>query len=225
MKPRFLHHPDPAFSLLELLLIVLALAILAAMLVPEYRAARQYKLKSDCENNLKQVVWSFQAWGNDHNGKFPMQLSQTDGGTEESVESGKAAPSFQVLSNELKDPKFLICPADRIRMAATNFSSHFTGANISYFVGVDATAGNPWAFLSGDDNFVLNGVRVKSGLLELSTNGFSDWWQIPLDYTDSRHEQSGNIAFADGRMGGTHNGYFGAYLSQTGFATNRLAIP
>jgi prepilin-type processing-associated H-X9-DG protein len=229
MKPRILHNQIQAFTLFELVLVILVAVLISAILssisLTEYQAVRQHKLRLECENNLKQISWGFQRWSNEHNGKFPMEIAEADGGTKESAGRGNAVPSFQILSNELKNPGFLICPADKTRVAATNFSSNFAGENISYFVGVDATTNNSWIFLSGDDDFVIDGVPVKSGLLEISTNGYSDWWKIPIDYTGSRHNQSGNIVFADGRMGHTHDGYFGGYLSQTGVATNRLAIP
>jgi prepilin-type processing-associated H-X9-DG protein len=54
-------------------------------------------------------------------------------------------------------------------------------------------------FLSGDDNFEISGVPVKSGVLELSTNMAAYWLDVPVDWTDTRHKpRLGNIGFADG---------------------------
>jgi hypothetical protein len=134
MKPRLINHPVRAFTLFELtlvtLVVILVLAILYSISLTQYRAVKQHKLRLQCEINLTEIGSAFIRWSNDHNGKFPMQVAGMDGGTKESVATGNAVPSFQVLSNQLQNPGFLICPADRTRVPATNFCSNFTGANI-----------------------------------------------------------------------------------------------
>ena len=147
-----------------------------------------------------------------------MELSSAQGGTRESVVTGDALSTFQLMSNYWNTPKILVCPADKTHTAATNFSPDFSDSNISYFVGVDAATNYPRAFLSGDDDFVVDGVAVKPGLVELSTNGVAD-------YGESRHDQSGAMVLADGSLEHSHNGYLAGQLLETGFMTNRLAIP
>ena len=133
--------------------------------------------------------------------------------------------TFQVLSNYLNSPMYLVCPADKRCVVATNFSFGFTGKNISYFVGVDANTNYLQAFLSGDNSFVVNDVPVKTGFLELSTNMTTDWYKIPIGWADGRHDACGMIGFADGDVRETYYGSLRYYLSRTGLATNRLAIP
>jgi len=58
---------------------------------------------------------------------------------------------------------------------------------------LDASTNYPQAFLSGDDNFEIGGVPVKSGLLQFSTNTTIAW-------TGARHEFAGNIGLADGSV-------------------------
>ena len=122
------------------------------------------------------------------------------------------------MSNELSAPKILICPADTNRFAANNFTTDFNNAKISYFVGLNADNIHPQTILSGDDNFEISGVPVKSGLLELSTNSQISW-------TAARHKFIGNIGLADGsvQMLGIHQPLL--TLQSIGIATNRLAIP
>jgi prepilin-type processing-associated H-X9-DG protein len=228
VKPNFPNQRNRASTLIEVLLVILVLAFLAAMFLPVYQASHRRTNRLGCENNLSQIVSGYQLWNNDHNGKFPMEISTANGGIRESAVAGNAAATFQVISNELKTPKVLICPADKSRVAAINFSGSFAGANISYFVGVDAATNYPLAFLSGDDDFASNGVPVKAGLWEFSTNGFLDpmnWRNAPIGYGDSRHQGDGNIAFVDGRIEPIIDVYFVGHLSETGLATNRLAIP
>ena len=79
------------------------------------------------------------------------------------------------MSNELATPKVLVCPWDKDRVAATDFTAGLSASNISYFVGLDADTNHPQMFLSGDDNFAIGGLPAKSGLLEISTNAAIGW--------------------------------------------------
>src|SRR5208283_2838617 len=108
-------------------------------------------------------------------GKFPMQTSVTNGGTMELTGGRSAWIDFAVISNELSTPIILVCPADKSRLCSTNFAVGFNNANVSYFVGLDASESQPAMFLSGDENFDIDDIPVKSGLLELSTNRSVAW--------------------------------------------------
>lgn len=213
------------FSLIEAFLIFLILWIAVALLMPVYESAYYHRIVAGCQVNLKEIGWAYRSWGDDHGGKFPMEISQANGGTKESAASGNAVTSFQIISNELKSPRFLICPADRGRRAAANFSTGLTGANISYFVDVDVRTNDSWMYLAGDDNLAFEGVPVKSGLLILTTNELSDWRTVRMEYIGLRHIKFGNLVYADGHLGQEHDGYFGSYLDRMTTATNRLAIP
>ncbi|MGA2854828.1 MAG: hypothetical protein ABSE90_11955, partial [Verrucomicrobiota bacterium] len=137
-----------------------------------------------------------------------------------------------IFGVHLTTPIILVCPQDKEHLPpAANFSSQLAG-HVSYFVNVDANDANPQMFLSGDDNFAIGGVPVKSGLLELSTN-------TPITWTSGRHEDSemahfwtptrrafyGNIGLVDGSVASVTDSDLINLLRQTGVATNRLAIP
>jgi hypothetical protein len=77
---------------------------------------------------------------------------------------------------------------------------------------------SPQTFLSGDDNFAIGGVSVKSGLLELSTNALITW-------TAARHKFFGNIGRADDYVETITTDGLQKLVQQTGVATNCLAIP
>jgi hypothetical protein len=126
--------------------------------------------------------------------------------------------NYLVMSNELSTPKVLICPADTDHSFAINFGTDFNNSHISYFVGLDAKEMNPQMFLSGDDNFAVAGVPVKSGLLELSTNTAVSW-------TAARHKFFGNIGLADGSVQEISSLGLQQAFQQPGAAVNRIAIP
>jgi prepilin-type processing-associated H-X9-DG protein len=114
----------------------------------------------------------------------------------------------------------LLCPADADRFAAKNCQAGFDDSQVSYFAGVDAADDKPAMFLSGDDNFAIDGAPVKSGLLLLATNA-------PVSWTAARHVNQGNIGQADGSVATSSSNWspLPQLLAETGVATNRLAIP
>jgi hypothetical protein len=183
---------------------------------PPTQKQKQKAQLLNCHNNLKQAGIAYNIWSVDHGG-FPMKISVTNGGTMELMETADAWQTYQVMSNELSTPKILFCPADvEHHMYATNFSGDLKD-KISYFIGLDAGTNAPKSFLAGDDNLAAAGQPVKPGMINLVSNG-------PITWTATRHYLFGNnLLFSDGRVWYTQN--LATNLTQTGWATNRLAIP
>jgi prepilin-type processing-associated H-X9-DG protein len=218
MKLLVANQKSAALTLTELLVVIFILFVLfviVASSLPEPRAKKKVA-RINCINNLKQIGLAYQIWARDNNGKFPMEISTTNGGTREVVDQS-CWMNYLVMSNELSTPKILICPSDDKHFPATNFSMDFSAKNISYFVGLDAATNLPMVILSGDDNLEVNGNPVEAGVLKLSANSATCW-------TTNRH-RAGNIGFADGRVELSQNLNLSNFLSRTGLATNRLAIP
>jgi prepilin-type processing-associated H-X9-DG protein len=221
MKPRFSNQRNYALTLVEVLVVIVMLAVLAAMLLPTGPYAGRKANRINCVNNLKEIGLAYKLWAGDHNDKFPMQISITDtngGGTMELIAGTNAWINFAVISNELGTPKILWCSADEDHTYATNFTTDFNNSKISYFLNLDATDMYPQMIFSGDDNFEIGGVPVKSGLLQFSTNA-------PISWTAARHKFAGNIGLADGSVQQVTSSYLRHLVQQTGVATNRLAIP
>jgi len=203
-------------TLVEVLVVIFVLVVLAAMLLPALTRPK-YGSRINCVNNLKEIGLMYRVWEGDNDNKFPMQVSVTNGGAMESVLRGDAVLNYLVMSNELSIPKILVCPQDKGRTYATNFAG-LTAKNISYFIGLDASDSHPQALLAGDDNFLIAGSPVKSGLLELSTNTAIAW-------SAERHNKVGNVVLADGSVQQLTTPGLQAALTQTSLATNRLIIP
>jgi hypothetical protein len=96
---------------------------------------------SACVSHLKQIGLTFRIWANDNNQdeQFPFNISTNSGGTKELCRQGNdgfdtnAPMHFQIMSNELKDPKILVCPSDSTRHPAADFQG-LRAANVTYQV-------------------------------------------------------------------------------------------
>jgi len=77
---------------------------------------------------------------------------------------------------------------------------------------------NPQAILSGDSNFELGGVPVKSGLVSFSTND-------PVAWGADRHIRTGNIGLGDGSVESVSSSGLLQCWVNCGSVTNRLAVP
>ena len=220
-------------TLFEVLVVIAVLLLVVAILLPQILRPRKQRARGErisCMNSLKQVGLAFRIWQGDNNDKFPMQVSVTNGGTMELVESGTVWQHFQVMSNELNTPKFLLCPADADsnRRRATCWTCAlneryeqipFLGnTHTSYFVGVDAVDTNPTMFLAGDRNLMVNNVAFKPGLHSLGTNELVGW-------TRELHVNQGNVLMADASVQQLSQPGLVEALKNTGTVTNRLAIP
>jgi len=212
------HARGHGFTLFEAILVTFILAVLIALWLPRWTRRSRPSATIGCLNRLKQVGLAFRSWAMDNGDKFPMEVPVTNGGTRELLGSALVAPHFQVLSNELGTPRILICPSDKRRTWPVSFETNFTDANLSYFIGPDATQTNTTKFLCGDDNLSSNGVPLKTGLVALGTNS-------PIAWTSQRHSNQGNILWADGSVQTFSSGQLRSAFVSMGVATNRLLMP
>ena len=122
------------------------------------------------------------------------------------------------MSNELNDPRILLCPNDTEREAATNFDSFNNDKYVSYFVGVDADQTNPAAILAGDRNLEIDRKPLAHGMNLVNSKSLIGW-------TSKIHREQGNFALADGSVQQSSGSSLRAQLQAAGLATNRLVLP
>ena len=206
------------FTLTEFLVVICVVAVVAVLLLPAIAAGKRKNSNIHCFNNLMQIGLASRIWEGDNGDKYPMQLAVTNDAMIKLISGGNAYVIWQTMSNLLGTPKNLFCPADKQRTAAVSFSQNFSDANISYFLSLDAADAYPQLVLSGDDNLAVNGVRVRPGILNLSTNASVEW-------TMERHHGTGNLGLSDGSVQSATIIRLQQAFQQTGFATNRLVIP
>ena len=205
-------------TLLDLLVVLAIIGILAALILPAFIKAKAHDSRIRCINNLKQIGLAYRIWEGNHGNFYPQAISETNGGTSEFTTGPNAFRHFQVMSNELATPLILICPAesDSDRFVATNFSN-FSNWNLSFFVGIVSNDANPSLILSGDHN-IVNGTKLKNGILELTTND-------PAAWTRGMHNKIGDIALADGSVQQTSISGLQRVVVETGVPTNQIQMP
>jgi prepilin-type N-terminal cleavage/methylation domain-containing protein len=62
------------FTLIELMIVIAIIAILAAILIPNFIRARGQSQLAACESNEKNIATSLQMYATDYNGNFPPSL-------------------------------------------------------------------------------------------------------------------------------------------------------
>jgi prepilin-type N-terminal cleavage/methylation domain-containing protein/prepilin-type processing-associated H-X9-DG protein len=175
---RRLPNSRPAFTLIELLLVIAIIAILAALLLPTLEQARARSRQTQCLSQLKQIGAAFHMFAHEHDNLFPWQVSTNLGGAVGLLEF---AGIYQVLSNELATPAIVRCPSDRLRITAASFAA-LRPTNTSYaLIGHLFTLEDAREPLIADRN-VQVGPRLELG------------WGPGL------HEHRGNVLFVDGHV-------------------------
>jgi hypothetical protein len=163
-----------------------------------------------------------------------MAVSTAQGGAKENIVSKISSHAagygvtnvFCVMSNELRTPGILYCPADlstnramgALASMATNWGG-FSPGNLSYFVEGDASDMYPKMIMIGDRNIgcVINGQTGNTALpnwgilpadsMNMQNAGYTQLAgplgtalkQLPWAWTDGdSHQDSGNLGMADG---------------------------
>lgn len=178
-----------AFTLLELVMVIAIITILVSLLLPAFARARLKADRAKCVNNLKEIGMAFHLFANDHQGFLPMEISYRFGGSLEYVPGGNAFKHFQALSNELVNPRLLICPVD-FRSSAKDWNG-LRNTNLSYFLALDAKLNISHSLFAGDRNVSQTPTDPVNVLQTTYTNA---------QWTSNLHNAKGNLLFGDGRV-------------------------
>jgi hypothetical protein len=212
------NYQNRALTLIDVLVVLAVASVLMALLLPAMTRTSHCTLQSYCINNQRQIGLAFRVWAGDNNDKFPMELSETNGGTLEFIAGPNAFRHFQIASNELSTPRVLYCRTDpdTARATATNFDI-LNNSNLSYFVGVEANQNLPTMILSGD-RLLTNASVSTNAILSLNKNS-------PANWVSDIHSRIGDIALADGSVQQIKIGKLHSFLKNSETATNRLQMP
>ena len=200
------------FTLIELLLVIAVIGILAALLLPALRAARDKAHTSRCLSNLRQIYMGLTMFADEHNDLFPIAGSTIAWGA---IDGSTGQPSWmEQISPYIQNRRVYRCPADD----RSEFS-YFLGTRAAYILTTNqrAVARQRIVFpsefvLTGDTGGALGSGPFFDPLdadkddysqncVGGPTGGGGAWvaWQ--------RHGAGQNILFADG-----HAKWCGGYV-------------
>lgn len=191
-------------TLVELVVVVLVVVLLLGLMLPIFGSRlKQKRQRIACVGNLKQIGLAYRSMALDQGGRYWTNSSPESSGA---PASGTAVPiewrQFLPSTNHLLPAKWLWCPADTERNPASRWDSiptapgaaGFNGArNLSYFIGLNASAENPKSILAGDRNLTTNGVAVGPGFQVFPAGAI-------VGFSDKIHGSTGNILLGDGSV-------------------------
>lgn len=218
-----------AFTGIELVVVLLTTVLLSAVALS---VLGNTAVRSDlgvCSNNLRQIGRAFDMWASDHGGENPWWTPYSSGGGYFAA-SGPPPPGntviipgagsvsvalrnntwyhFGFVGEELRTPTVLVCPSDRTKRRASEFSSDrdkgyfnpsFQSSATSYLIGAHAMSMAPLSLLSGDRSLREDGVNGSCSV----NLGILSWMQLDGGYpgwTSDLHPAVGNLLLNDGSV-------------------------
>jgi competence protein ComGC len=223
MKPRKVSSARKAFTLVDLLVLIVVIGVMVMLFYPSLKQRHARAPTTICVNNLRLVGLALRMYAMDNLGQFPWQISTNSSfsATSEILESRSAAAHFLAFRNYGVASPSLVCPSDKARVPTTNYLS-FSNTNLSYFVALSATttSTNPLQLiLAGDRHLSKDGKGLAQGLHALAKNSSIGW-------TKELHPSGrGVVVSAAGHISIVPTKKLSADFKNQPVETTRLAIP
>ena len=198
---------ETAFTRLELMAVIAALALLAGIVLPALAQSKPRSQQAICFNNLRMIGQAMLLF-NAENGQMDPWRTPGAGYNTPSGLGNNAWFQFALLSNGLTNPKVLTCPSDTTRPAKDYslspdgglFHPNYRNQSISYFAGLDSSTLIPGSVLAGDRNIQNQGFGggCSSGLNPVVAIYLLP--QASTSWLKGLHGPSGNLLLHDGRV-------------------------
>ena len=208
-----------AFTLIELIIVVIVIAILAALFLPVLGTVLENARTTKCVSNLHQIGTGMLSFANDHNGSFPESGAIIEWGKVDAAPpggSGQASWMEQLAvymnlsvnnaGTTTNDPQnaagdsIFTCPSSRLAKTADKYYSYFNGAHAAYAVS-QANGAVKQQLINYPSKQILSGDITDwpdgDGLLDADKD---DYTQNPFDIQSTFHRGKVNILFADGHI-------------------------
>ncbi len=208
----------PAFTLLELLVVIGIIGILAGLLLPVLAKAKEKARQTKCLSNFKQLGMAFHLYLEESRGFFPAPGSKTAYGPlpEDWIHwQYNRNPANSAIAPHLAgafSTNLFRCPSDmdaerRARFAVLTNAYVFSYSFSAIKVTNDVNVGLALALGSQRQKlpFSLANVQNPSSIIMLAEEDHSvvnDGRWYPSSPLATRHNTKGNVAFVDGRAEG-----------------------
>jgi prepilin-type N-terminal cleavage/methylation domain-containing protein/prepilin-type processing-associated H-X9-DG protein len=229
-RPPQAAHRAPAFTLIELMVVVAIIAILSAMLLPALARAKGAAQKADCVSNVRQLGLATQMyWGDNNSRSFPyVQSGTTNNGKlywfgwirDSSPQFPEGQRPFDLsaggLFPYLNGCDVRLCPSPawsspQFRRKGTNVIFSY-GCNAFVFGGPGGSGVMNEPALAHPATTALYADAAQADpFSDPADPMFQEWYYVnlqtsyakPGNYPNGhfRHAQKANVSFADGHVG------------------------
>ncbi|HET6384463.1 MAG TPA: DUF1559 domain-containing protein [Armatimonadota bacterium] len=191
------------FTLIELLVVIAIIAVLAAILLPVFSAARESARRASCSSNLRQLGIAVTMYTQDYDDRLP---NATDGSAGNGARGGWIYytefgaptifdPSQGGLYPYVKDKNVYTCPDDQDDAGA----SYAINSLLSIEGTPQPHPGIPLAAVSSPANCILF-CEENAGPISTTNDGY---FLVGFDRLSARHGDGADFTFVDG-----HTKYF-----------------
>jgi prepilin-type processing-associated H-X9-DG protein/prepilin-type N-terminal cleavage/methylation domain-containing protein len=215
-------NPHPAaFTLVEMLTVIVIIGLLASILLPVLSRAKEKARQGACSSDLRQISLAFQLYWSDNTDLFPAPGSATLYGPQpedwiwwqygRGVEHSAIAPHISKFN-----PRVFTCPDDRraqllqVQGEVPGDPYRYSYSLTSYDLSNNVNPGMSTIITPNRQVYPFKSASIKNPnakimLVEESDKTINDSRWVPNEagmpnLISSRHSGRGNVAFADGHM-------------------------
>lgn len=184
-------HPRTRFTLVELMAVVALIAILAALLLPAATAARDKVRKTECANNLRQILMAAFVYLENNDDTFPPQRHAYDALVYYPDRTLKVSlgGNYQCYLEPYTETfEVFLCPSSRQAEARARFAYDYAGNTLM--------DGNAYEMFNDRS---INGIKQSASDWAYIADTNYEWiektapWRI-----EARHLRTVNLGYLDG---------------------------